>query len=225
MFKLPSLPFDHAALEPHMSAVTLETHHGKHHAGYIKKLNEALKGRANAPAALEDVVRLAASEENQPLFNNAAQAWNHAFFWQSLTPQHQLGPVGALKLALDAAFGSLDTLREEFLDRGAAHFGSGWVWLVAEWGGAVRLVDTHDAHTPIVDRDVTPLLTCDVWEHAYYLDHKNERSAYLKTFFDKLANWRFAERQYEAARVGGNGAWRFPPQTEPQQASNVPKTG
>lgn len=209
MFTLPPLPFDHSALEPHMSAVTLDTHHGKHHAGYIKKLNEALKGRANAPSSLEDVVRLAAREEDDKLFNNAAQAWNHAFFWQSLTPNPVEAPKGLLGAAIDAAFGSLPALRDEFVERGVGHFGSGWVWLVAERGGAVRLVDTHDAHTPIEDRDLTPLLTCDVWEHAYYLDHKNERGLFLKAFFDKLANWSFAERQYEAARAGGASAWRF----------------
>lgn len=193
-----------------MSAVTVDTHYGKHHAGYIKKLNAALKERANAPASLEDIVRLAAREDDEKLFNNAAQAWNHGFFWYSLSPDPQAPPEGPLKSALDAAFGSLSALRDDFVERGEGHFASGWVWLVAERGGAVRLVDTHDAHTPIEDRDVTPLLTCDVWEHAYYLDHKNERGAFLKAFFDKLANWRFAEKQYAAAKNGGAGAWTYP---------------
>jgi Fe-Mn family superoxide dismutase len=193
-----------------MSAVTVDTHYNKHHAGYVKKLNAALKERANAPSTLEDIVRLAAREEDDKLFNNAAQAWNHAFFWQSLKPDGKGEPSGKFKAALDAAFGSFSTLRDEFLERGEGHFASGWVWLVAERGGKVRLVDTHDAHTPMVDRDVTPLITCDVWEHAYYLDHKNERGAFLKAFVDHLANWRFAERQYEAARAGGAGGWIYP---------------
>jgi superoxide dismutase, Fe-Mn family len=190
--------------------VTVDTHHAKHHAAYVDKLNAALKERASAPTALEDVIRLAAREEDDKLFNNAAQAWNHGFFWQSLTPSPQGSPRGALGAALTAAFGSLDALREDFIERGEGHFASGWLWLVAERDGAVRLVDTHDAHTPVVDRDVTPLLTCDVWEHAYYLDHRNARGAFLKTFFDRLAHWRFAERQYEAAMAGGAGVWRFP---------------
>jgi Fe-Mn family superoxide dismutase len=210
MFKLPDLPFDAGALEPHMSRSTLETHHGKHHAGYIKKTNAALAERANAPGALEDVVRLAVREKDQKLFNNAAQAWNHGFFWQSLTPQAQAGPGGALKSALDKAFGSIEGFRDEAKAKGEGHFASGWLWLVADQSGAVQLTDLHDADTPISDPAVTPLLVCDLWEHAYYLDYKNERGKFLDAFLNKLANWQFAEAQYEAARAGGERAWRFP---------------
>lgn len=209
MFELPPLPFDAAALEPAMSAATLNTHHGKHHAGYIKKTNAALAERADAPASLEEVVRLAARDHDKKLFNNAAQAWNHAFFWQCLSPEAQGAPAGALKAALEKTFGSLQDFREEAKTRGENHFASGWLWLVADDTGAVQLTDLHDADTPIVDPKVTPLITCDLWEHAYYLDYKNERGKFLDAFLDRLANWRFAAAQYDAARGGGR-AWAFP---------------
>lgn len=209
MFKLPPLPFDAAALEPAMSAVTLNTHHGKHHAGYINKTNAALAERADAPKTLEEAVRLAVREHDKKLFNNAAQAWNHGFFWQCLTPEDQGGPSGALKGELEKTFGSLDAFREEAKTRGEGHFASGWLWLVADTAGAVQLTDLHDADTPIVDAKVTPLLVCDLWEHAYYLDYKNERGKFLDAFLGRLANWRFAEAQYQAARAG-SGAWTFP---------------
>lgn len=210
MFNLPSLPFDAGALEPHVSRTTMETHHGKHHAGYIKKTNAFLAERANAPATLEEVVRLAAREHDKKLFNNAAQAWNHGFFWQSLTPQSQGDPQGDLKTALEKAFGSLSGFRDEAKAKGEGHFASGWLWLVADQTGAVQLTDLHDADTPIVDPAVTPLLVCDLWEHAYYLDYKNERGKFLDAFLSTLANWRFAEAQYAAAKNGGAGAWIFP---------------
>lgn len=209
MFKLPELPFDAAALEPLMSAATLNTHYGKHHATYIKNMNAALAERSDAPDTVEGVVRLAARENNTKLFNNAAQAWNHAFFWQSLTSTPQGDPQGDLKLAIETAFGSIAAFREQFVAQGAAHFASGWVWLVSNKSGAVKLVDLHDAETPIVEIGTTPLLVCDVWEHAYYLDYKNERPKFLSAFAEKLANWRFAEAQYDAARKDER-AWSFP---------------
>ena len=209
MFKLPPLPFDVAALEPAMSAATLTTHHGKHHAGYIKKTNAALAERANAPRALEEVVRLAAREHDKKLFNNAAQAWNHGFFWNCLTPSPQGASQGELKAALETTFGALDSFRDEAKSRGENHFASGWLWLVADQTGALQLTDLHDADTPIVDTAVTPLLVCDLWEHAYYLDYKNDRAKFLDAFFGKLANWRLAEAQYDSARRGSPG-WTFP---------------
>jgi superoxide dismutase, Fe-Mn family len=210
MFKLPDLPFAETALEPLMSATTLRTHHGKHHAAYIKKTNAALAERANAPTSLEEVVRLAVREKNISLFNNAAQAWNHAFFWQSLTAEPQGEAQGGLRRAIEKKFESLPAFIEEAKTRGANHFASGWLWLVADEAGDVALEDLHDASTPIVDPKITPLLTCDLWEHAYYLDYKNERPKFLDAFFSKLANWRFAEKQYDAARNGGAEAWCFP---------------
>jgi Fe-Mn family superoxide dismutase len=210
MFQLPPLPFTESALEPLMSRDTLATHHGKHHAGYIKKTNAALEERANAPRRLEDVVRLAAREKDDKLFNNAAQAWNHGFFWQSLAPDGGGQPQGELARAIDQAFGSFDAFRDDAKSKGEGHFASGWLWLVANGQGKVSLTDLHDAQTPIVDPAVTPLFTCDLWEHAYYLDYKNERAKFLDAFFDKLVNWRFAESQYAAARKAGEGGWVFP---------------
>ncbi|MFT3729020.1 MAG: superoxide dismutase [Terricaulis sp.] len=209
-FKLPPLPFDERALEPFMSAETLRFHHGKHHAAYIKKTNSLIVEIPDVPATLEDVVRRAAKDKNAKLFNQSAQAWNHGFFWQSLTAEPQSGAEGGLRRAIEKRFKDMDSFREEALSKGELHFASGWVWLVSDADGNVELQDMHDAQTPIVDAKVTPLLVCDVWEHAYYIDYRNERRKFLEAFFDKLANWRFAEKQYEAARAHGAGAWRFP---------------
>jgi Fe-Mn family superoxide dismutase len=209
-FTLPPLPFDERALEPIMSADTLRTHHGKHHAAYIKKTNTLAAEIPDAPSTLEGVVRRADKERNGKLFNQAAQAWNHGLFWQSLSAAPQQGAEGGLRRAIERRFKDWDSFREEMLTKGETHFASGWVWLVANEEGSVDLKDTHDAQTVIVDSKVTPLLVCDVWEHAYYIDYRNERRRFLEAFFDKLANWRFAEKQYEAARAGGAGAWAFP---------------
>lgn len=212
MFKLPDLPYPLDALEPHISAQTMGIHHGKHHAAYINKLNEALKARAEAPKTMEEVVRLAVREKDAKLFNNAAQAWNHGFFWQSLAPEKQAEPQGDLRNALDSAFGSLSAFRDEAKKKGEAHFASGWLWLVSDAQGAVSLRDLHDADTPIAHDGLTALLVCDLWEHAYYLDYKNERGKFLDAFLNSLANWRFAEAQYAAVRAANadTRGWRFP---------------
>jgi Fe-Mn family superoxide dismutase len=210
MFELIPLPYAETALEPSMSRDTLATHHGKHHAGYIKKMNAALAERPDAPKSLEEVVRLAAREQDQKLFNNAAQAWNHGFFWHSLAPEGGGKPQGDLAKAIEQSFGSFDAFREEAQAKGEGHFASGWLWLVADGAGKLSLKDTHDAATPITDAGVTPLFTCDLWEHAYYIDYKNERPKFLNAFFDKLVNWRLAESQLAAARNGGAGAWTYP---------------
>jgi superoxide dismutase, Fe-Mn family len=210
MIKLPDLPFAYEALEPSMSATTLRTHHDKHHAAYVKKVNGFMDERqGEKPTALEAIVRLAAKEGDKKLFNNAAQSWNHAFLWQSLTPDQGQGPSGALKQAVEKKFGSLAAFEEQFLNQGEGHFASGWLWLVAEQDGSVALKDMHDAVTPISDGQGTPLLTCDLWEHAYYLDYKNERRRFLETFYTMLANWRFAESQYDAARSNAP-TWTYP---------------
>jgi Fe-Mn family superoxide dismutase len=209
VFNLPPLPYAVDALAPHMSAETFSYHHGKHHAAYINNMNAALKDRANAPSKLEDVVALAVREKDQKLFNNAAQSWNHGFFWQSMAPKGGGEPQGALKAAIDAAFGSTAAFREQFADKGAGHFASGWAWLVSDRNGAVSLIDTHDADTAITLDGVTPLIVCDVWEHAYYIDYRNERPRFLKAFAENLLNWRFAESQYAAAKSGAGG-WVFP---------------
>jgi len=209
MFKLPDLPFAATALEPHMSSDTLNTHHGKHHAGYVKKLNAALEERKDAPSSLEDVVRLARREQDKKLFNNAAQAWNHAFFWNSLTPESQGEPQGELRAAIEKAFGDLANFRQEAKAKGEGHFASGWLWLVSDKSGAVQLVDLHDADTPIADDKFIALSVCDLWEHAYYLDYKNERGKFLDAYLSTLINWRFAESQYAAAQKGERG-WTYP---------------
>lgn len=211
-FKLPDLTYPENALEPFVSRDTMATHHGKHHAAYIKKLNAALSERPDAPNSLEAVVRMAAKEKavNPPLFNNAAQAWNHAFFWNCLAPNAKPIAEGMLRRAIERDFKSLDAFHEEFIAAGEKHFASGWVWLVSDDAGKVALKETHDADSVVVDVNLTPLVVCDVWEHAYYLDYKNDRATFLKVFIEKLANWPFAEKQYDAARSGGAGAWSFP---------------
>lgn len=215
MFELPPLPFAENALEPAMSRETLATHHGKHHAAYIRKTNALLEEKHWNETSLEGVIRRAHQEKAQQLFNNAAQAWNHAFFWQSLTPRAQgAGPTGRLAEAVSGKWGGLDKLRAEFLDKGENHFASGWLWLCVGADKDISLIDLHDAQTPIVDPNITPLLTCDLWEHAYYLDHKNARRAFLETVFDKLLNWRFAEAQF--ASVQNGGGWTFASQDREQ---------
>jgi len=210
MIRLPDLPFAPEALEPAMSAATLRSHHDRHHAGYVKKVNGFLDERSGEkPSGLEAIVRLGAKEKDQKLFNNAAQAWNHGFFWQCLTPEAQDRPRDGLARALEKKFGSLDAFAEQFATQGEGHFGSGWLWLVSDAEGQVDLKDMHDAATPITEAQFTPLLTCDLWEHAYYLDYKSERRRYLETFYTKLANWRFAEGQYQAARSSAQ-TWNYP---------------
>jgi superoxide dismutase, Fe-Mn family len=203
MFELPDLPYAYDALEPVMSDKTLHFHHDKHHAAYVKNVNDLVNAAAEAGASLEDIVRGATRSGNRKLFNNAAQAWNHAFFWECMTPQPGK-PSGELAAALDKAFGGLDSFRTKFVDEGVNHFASGWAWLIAR-GPNLEVISTHDAATAITEAGVTPLLTCDVWEHAYYLDFKQDRKGFLEQWFDKLVNWSFVEAQYAAATGGGKG--------------------
>ena len=206
MFELPPLPYDHAALEPVISRATMHLHHDKHHKKYVETLNALLADAA--PRSLEEVVREAfADEKARKLFNNAAQAWNHTFFWNAMSARRQ-GLEGSLVQAVARDFGGVDALKAAFVKEGAAHFGSGWVWLAAE-GEALKVLSTHDAEDLLIHRGLTPLLVCDLWEHAYYLDHKNDREGFLKAWFDSLANWTFAEAQYAAARKGEAG-WTHP---------------
>jgi len=180
---LPPLPFDRQALEPHMSRETLDYHYGKHHKAYVEKVNALIADTPQQDATLEQLVKQASG----PLFDNAAQAWNHAFFWRCLSPRRQQ-PGRELDPVL-RSFGGLETLKSEFSKAAVAVFGSGWAWLIRDSGGAVRIVTTSNANTPLRDGH-TPLLTCDVWEHAYYLDHRNDRGAYLQSFWE-LVNWDF----------------------------------
>ena len=183
---LPELPYAMDALEPHISKETLEFHYGKHHATYVAKLNPLLEGTELANADLETIVK----NSQGGIFNNAAQVWNHTFYWNCLSPDGGGAPSGAAAAAIDAAFGSFEKFKEEFSTSAANNFGSGWTWLVKNSDGTVMIVNTSNAATPLTDANVTPVLTVDVWEHAYYIDYRNSRPNYLEAFW-KLVNWDF----------------------------------
>ena len=183
---LPELPYSKDALEPHISANTLDFHYGKHHAGYVTKLNAAIEGTPNAEKSLEEIVM---SSEGG-LFNNAAQTWNHTFYWNSLSPKGGGAPVGKIADAINASFGSFENFKAEFSDAAATQFGSGWAWLVQKQDGSLAVTKTGNAECPLTD-GVTPILTFDVWEHAYYLDYQNRRPDYIAAFWN-LVNWEFA---------------------------------
>jgi Fe-Mn family superoxide dismutase len=187
---LPALPYAIDALQPHMSKETLEFHHGKHHQTYVTNLNNLVKGTEFEQASLVDIVK----RSSGPVFNNAAQIWNHTFFWNCLTPTTSGHPSGALAAAIDAKWGSLAAFQEAFTKSALGNFGSGWTWLVKKADGSVDIVNTSNAATPLSGADV-PLLTCDVWEHAYYVDHRNRRPDFLAAYW-KLTNWTFAEHNY-----------------------------
>ncbi len=200
-FELIDLPYEDTALEPAVSAETLSYHHGKHHKAYIDKTNAALEGSDKADQSLIEVVA-SARGSNQGLFNNAAQSWNHGFYWHSLA-ETETSASGELTSMIESAFGSVDELKEKLKERGAGHFASGWVWL-AEKNGELTIMETHDGDTLADQEGVTPLLTIDLWEHAYYLDHQNARPKYLEAVQDKL-NWSFASEN--PAR---GTAWEYP---------------
>jgi superoxide dismutase, Fe-Mn family len=189
-FKLPELPYPMDALAPHISAETLEFHHGKHHAKYVDTLNALTKGTEWTDERLEDVVRKAAPG---PLANNAGQHWNHSFYWQCLSPKGGGDPSGKLADRIRRGFGSFDDLRREFNAAAAELFGSGWAWLVLEANGKVSLQTTPNAESPLLHGWV-PLLTCDMWEHAYYVDYRHAKKKYLEAFWN-VVNWDFAARQ------------------------------
>jgi len=191
-FEIPPLPYALNALEPHISARTLEFHHGKHHQAYVTNLNNLIKDAPLATASLEDIIRETAKDESKAgIFNNAAQVWNHTFFWNSMTPA-QTQPPKTLAERLEKDFGSFDKFKEQFKQAGITQFGSGWAWLVEE-GGALKVTKTPNAVNPLT-LGQKPLLTCDVWEHAYYLDYQNRRPDFVEAFLTHLANWDFAAR-------------------------------
>ena len=184
--ELPLLPFDRSALEPYISAETIDFHYGKHQRAYVDKLNELIVGTEFADMPLEEIVRKAQGA----MFNNAAQAWNHAFYWSGMKPAAGGGggePSGALADAIDKAFGSVDGFRQQFGDLALKTFGAGWAWLVQRADGSLALASTSNAATPLTG-DATPLLTCDVWEHAYYIDYRNARARYVEAFWN-VVNW------------------------------------
>ena len=185
---LPDLPYARGELAPHISEETLDFHYGKHHATYVTKLNGLVGGSEFENATLEEIVKNASAGG---VFNNAAQIWNHTFYWNSLSPKGGGNPSGDLLNAIEKAFGSVDEFKAKFTDSAVNNFGSGWTWLVNN-GGSLEIVNTSNAATPITG-DSTPLITCDVWEHAYYIDYRNVRPDYLKAFWE-LVNWDFAEQ-------------------------------
>ena len=204
MITLPPLPYAETALAPHMSADTLATHHGKHHKAYVDKTNALIAGTRYADLPLEQIVMAAHRDGNTPLLNQSAQAWNHGFLWQSLRPAGSGKPSGALAQAIDRSFGSYTAFAEAWTKAATEHFGSGWCWLTAD-GDRLEISAGHDAETPIATGK-RPLLTLDLWEHAYYLDWKNERPKYIAAFLDHLANWDFAAANLAAPEAQAEAA-------------------
>ena len=195
-FTLPDLPFPKDALTPHMSAETLDFHHGKHHKAYIDKANAMLADKGLEDASLLEVIKAAKDKGDKKLFNNAAQIWNHSFFWQCLAPAGSTELKGELKTMVDRDFGSAAAMLEKLATESADHFGSGWGWLVLD-GAKLKVTSLHDADTPAV-HDLVPLLTLDVWEHAYYIDYRNERPRFLKSVLDNIVNWDFVAKNLDA---------------------------
>ncbi len=196
--QLPALPYDLDALEPHISRSTLEFHHGKHHAAYVANLNKAIEGSELEGKSLEEVITAVAGDANKAgIFNNAAQVWNHSFYWQCMKPGGGGAPSGALADKINADFGSFEKFVEAFKTAGATQFGSGWAWLILE-NGQLKVTKTPNADLPLAHGQKA-LLTMDVWEHAYYLDYQNRRPDYISTFLDKLVNWDFVAANLASA--------------------------
>jgi len=191
---LPALPYAKDALAPHISAETFDYHYAKHHQAYVTNLNNLIKGTEYESLDLEAIIRKAPAGG---VFNNAAQVWNHTFFWNSMKPAGGGAPSGALAEAINAKFGSFDAFKEAFTKSAVGNFGSGWTWLVKKADGSVDLANTSNAGTPLTGADV-PLLTIDVWEHAYYIDYRNARPKFVETFLNHLANWDFASKNFGA---------------------------
>jgi Fe-Mn family superoxide dismutase len=188
--ELPKLPYPQNALEPHISAETLEFHYGKHHATYVTNLNKLIAGTEFESASLEDIIKKASGG----IFNNAAQVWNHTFYWNCLSPKGGGEPKGALAKAIDSAFGSFGDFKEKFSASAAGNFGSGWTWLVKNAKGGVEIANTSNAGNPMTN-NLTPLMTCDVWEHAYYIDYRNARPKYVEAYWN-LVNWDFISKNF-----------------------------
>lgn len=190
-FELPALPYAKNALEPHISQETIEFHYGKHHNTYVVKLNGLVEGTEFAGKSLEEVVKTSTGG----MFNNAAQVWNHTFYWNCLAPNAGGAPTGAIAAAIDASFGSFEEFKAKFTDSAVNNFGSAWTWLVKKADGSLAIVNTSNAATPLTDESVTILMTVDVWEHAYYVDYRNARPEYLNHFW-QLVNWEFVNSNF-----------------------------
>lgn len=197
-FTLPDLPYAPNALEPYISANTFSFHHGKHHAAYVTNLNNLIKDTELADKSLEEIVTTSFKDPAKAgIFNNSAQVWNHTFFWNSMKPGGGGAPTGAIADKINADFGSYDQFKEAFKTAAATQFGSGWAWLVLD-NGTLKVTKTPNAENPVVHGQ-TPLLTLDVWEHAYYLDYQNKRPDFIATYLDNLVNWDFANQNLAAA--------------------------
>jgi superoxide dismutase, Fe-Mn family len=208
-FQLPELPYPTDSLAPHMSAETLEFHHGKHHKAYVTKTNALLEDEHSLEgASLVQVVEAASRSDNRKLFNNAAQLWNHSFFWQCLAPAGGQQPTGKLAHLIDDAFGGVEAMLKKLGDEAVNHFASGWAWLVLD-RGALRITALHDADTPLVHDGMIPLFTLDVWEHAYYIDYRNARPKFATAVLSNIVNWDFV-----AGNLDGRGATRADQQAD-----------
>ena len=192
-FELPALPYAKDALEPHISAETIEYHYGKHHNTYVVKLNGLVEGTDLADKSLEEIIKSSAGG----VFNNAAQVWNHTFYWHCLSPNAGGEPTGEVAEAINKAFGSFEAFKAQFTDSAVNNFGSGWTWLVKNTDGTLAIMNTSNAGCPIVEEGITPLLTVDVWEHAYYIDYRNLRPTYMDAFW-ALGNWDFVAKNLAA---------------------------
>ena len=202
-FELPELPYSRDALAPHMSAETLEFHHGKHHRAYVNKTDELLEQEGElSGASLAQVIREARRSGHAKLFNNSAQLWNHSFFWQCLAPAQGQQPSGKLSHLIDDAFGGAEAMLKKLQEEAVNHFASGWAWLVLD-RGALRITSLHDADTPLVHEGMVPLFTLDVWEHAYYIDYRNERPKFASSVLANIVNWDFV-----AENLDGRGEQR-----------------
>jgi len=196
-FEIPALPYSYDALAPHIGAQTVETHYEKHHKGYGRKLRAAIEGKPEAEKSLEELIMTSDGD----VFNNAAQIWNHTFYWRSLSPKGGSGPTGALKSAVESAYRSVDEMKRQLAEAAKGEFGSGWAWLVLDKDGRLRVAATHDADSPL-RKGHTPLLAIDVWEHAYYLDYQNRRAEYVEAVVDHLLDWGFAASNLERVAAG-----------------------
>lgn len=198
-YTLPDLPYELDALEPHISKETLQFHYNKHHAGYVSKLNDMVEGSKLEGKTLEELIL---TESSGKVFNNAAQIWNHTFYWHSMTPNAGTAPSSAMADEINKAFGSMEDFNQKFAEVATGQFGSGWAWLVRNNKGGLDIVPTPNAETPLKS-DNTPLLVCDVWEHAYYIDYRNDRGSYVQKFLE-IINWEFAEKNLSTATNGGD---------------------
>ncbi len=199
-FNLPDLPYDFNALEPHISARTLEFHYGKHHQTYVNNLNKFILNTPLEGHTLEEIIQATANKADMvAIFNNAAQVWNHTFYWNSMSPSGGRSPNGELQNLIRDSFGDFSSFENEFKQAAVTQFGSGWAWLVLD-NGQLKIVKTANANTPLTTNQI-PLLTCDVWEHAYYLDYQNRRPDYVEHFFSSLVNWDFAETNLAHAQA------------------------